>query len=137
MSFVWGRRRFSLLRTSLPEVLTSTISSLSSTLIIPLAPRITSIALVWNFFYIDGNYSEHALCLSGCLIVIDNHELLLLGRTARATNTGTAYTFFTVANIKQSKDLINVLKEANQVCIKFPTTTTGKSYTIASRLFLY
>jgi len=38
-----------------------------------------------------------------------------IGRTARATNTGTAYTFFTVANIKQSKDLINVLKEANQV----------------------
>jgi len=38
-----------------------------------------------------------------------------IGRTARATNTGTAYTFFTIANIKQSKDLINVLKEANQV----------------------
>ena len=37
------------------------------------------------------------------------------GRTARATNTGTAYTFFTMANVKQSKDLINVLKEANQV----------------------
>merc|ERR1712002_924002 len=38
-----------------------------------------------------------------------------IGRTARATNTGTAYTFFTIANIKQAKDLINVLKEANQV----------------------
>ena len=41
-----------------------------------------------------------------------------IGRTARATNTGTAYTFFTVANIKQSKDLINVLKEANQVKLR-------------------
>ena len=48
---------------------------------------------------------------------------LRLGRTARATNTGTAYTFFTVANIKQSKDLINVLKEANQVGYRFRCTS--------------
>jgi len=38
-----------------------------------------------------------------------------IGRTARASNTGTAYTFFTVGNVKQAKDLINVLQEANQV----------------------
>ena len=37
-----------------------------------------------------------------------------IGRTARATKTGTAYTFFTPANMKQSKDLIEVLREANQ-----------------------
>ena len=37
-----------------------------------------------------------------------------IGRTARATNTGTAYTFFTPANMKQAKDLIDVLREANQ-----------------------
>lgn len=38
-----------------------------------------------------------------------------IGRTARATNTGTAYTFFTMDNIKQSGDLVAVLKEAKQV----------------------
>ena len=37
-----------------------------------------------------------------------------IGRTARACKTGTAYTFFTPANMKQSKDLIDVLREANQ-----------------------
>ena len=37
-----------------------------------------------------------------------------IGRTARATNTGTAYTFFTFNNLKQAKDLIEVLREANQ-----------------------
>jgi len=37
-----------------------------------------------------------------------------IGRTARATNTGTAYTFFTQANMKQAKDLIDVLREAKQ-----------------------
>lgn len=37
-----------------------------------------------------------------------------IGRTARATRTGTAYTFFTPANMKQAKDLIDVLREANQ-----------------------
>ena len=37
-----------------------------------------------------------------------------IGRTARADNTGTAYTFFTPANMKQTKDLVNVLQEANQ-----------------------
>ena len=37
-----------------------------------------------------------------------------IGRTARATNTGTAYTFFTPNNMKQAKDLISVLQEARQ-----------------------
>ena len=37
-----------------------------------------------------------------------------IGRTARASKTGTAYTFFTPANMKQAKDLIAVLKEAKQ-----------------------
>ena len=37
-----------------------------------------------------------------------------IGRTARAENTGTAYTFFTPNNTKQAKDLIDVLREANQ-----------------------
>lgn len=37
-----------------------------------------------------------------------------IGRTARSDRTGTAYTFFTSGNAKQAKDLIGVLKEANQ-----------------------
>ncbi|XP_059178867.1 probable ATP-dependent RNA helicase DDX5 [Physella acuta] len=38
-----------------------------------------------------------------------------IGRTARSTNTGTAYTLFTPSNIKQAPDLISVLREAKQV----------------------
>ncbi|GFS30234.1 probable ATP-dependent RNA helicase DDX17 [Trichonephila inaurata madagascariensis] len=37
-----------------------------------------------------------------------------IGRTARSNNTGTAYTFFTYENMKQAKELVDVLKEANQ-----------------------
>ncbi|XP_028395147.1 ATP-dependent RNA helicase dbp2-like [Dendronephthya gigantea] len=37
-----------------------------------------------------------------------------IGRTARSDRHGTAYTFFTQANAKQAKDLVNVLQEANQ-----------------------
>jgi len=37
-----------------------------------------------------------------------------IGRTARASKTGTAYTFFTPQNMPKSKDLITVLQEANQ-----------------------
>ncbi len=37
-----------------------------------------------------------------------------IGRTARAENTGTAYTFFTSSNAKQARELIEVLKEAKQ-----------------------
>lgn len=38
-----------------------------------------------------------------------------IGRTGRSTHTGTAYTFFTPGNVKQAKDLIEVLQEAKQV----------------------
>jgi len=38
-----------------------------------------------------------------------------IGRTGRATSTGTAYTFFTPNNAKQASDLVNVLREAKQV----------------------
>lgn len=38
-----------------------------------------------------------------------------IGRTARAKNTGTAYSFFTPANAKQAKELIDLLREAKQV----------------------
>jgi len=37
-----------------------------------------------------------------------------IGRTARAGASGTAYTFFTQNNSKQAKDLVEVLREANQ-----------------------
>lgn len=37
-----------------------------------------------------------------------------IGRTGRSTATGTAYTFFTSANQKQARDLVNVLAEAKQ-----------------------
>lgn len=39
-----------------------------------------------------------------------------IGRTGRSNNTGTAYTLFTNQNAPKAKDLVNVLKEANQVC---------------------
>lgn len=38
-----------------------------------------------------------------------------IGRTGRSNNTGTAYTLFTHQNAAKANDLINVLKEANQV----------------------
>ena len=38
-----------------------------------------------------------------------------IGRTGRSEKKGTAYTFFTHNNSKQAKDLIEVLREANQV----------------------
>lgn len=38
-----------------------------------------------------------------------------IGRTGRSNNTGTAYTLFTNQNAPKANDLINVLKEANQV----------------------
>jgi superfamily II DNA/RNA helicase len=37
-----------------------------------------------------------------------------IGRTARAKNTGTAYSFFTSSNAKQAKDLVEILREAKQ-----------------------
>ncbi|XP_053983136.1 ATP-dependent RNA helicase p62-like isoform X2 [Hylaeus anthracinus] len=38
-----------------------------------------------------------------------------IGRTGRSNSTGTSYAFFTPQNSRQAKDLINVLKEANQI----------------------
>jgi len=38
-----------------------------------------------------------------------------IGRTGRSSKTGTAYTFFTHSNAKQAKELVDVLREANQV----------------------
>lgn len=38
-----------------------------------------------------------------------------IGRTGRCQKTGTAYTFFTNGNANKAKDLVQVLKEANQV----------------------
>ncbi|KAF2881010.1 hypothetical protein ILUMI_25158 [Ignelater luminosus] len=38
-----------------------------------------------------------------------------IGRTGRSDSTGTSYAFFTPNNFKQAKDLVSVLKEANQV----------------------
>ena len=37
-----------------------------------------------------------------------------IGRTGRCQSTGTSYAFFTPQNGRQAKDLINVLREANQ-----------------------
>ena len=37
-----------------------------------------------------------------------------IGRTARASKKGTAYTFFTMDNVAKLEDLISVLKEAKQ-----------------------
>ena len=37
-----------------------------------------------------------------------------IGRTARAENTGTAYTFFTAGNGKNAQELIDVLIDAKQ-----------------------
>jgi ATP-dependent RNA helicase DDX5/DBP2 len=38
-----------------------------------------------------------------------------IGRTGRSDSTGTSYAFFTPSNFRQAKDLVSVLKEANQV----------------------
>lgn len=37
-----------------------------------------------------------------------------IGRTGRSNTTGTSYALFTDSNAKQAKDLLNVLREANQ-----------------------
>lgn len=38
-----------------------------------------------------------------------------IGRTGRGQQSGTAYSFFTIQNASKASDLVNVLKEANQV----------------------
>lgn len=42
-----------------------------------------------------------------------------IGRTGRSDTTGTSYALFTDANAKQAKDLLAVLREANQVFGRF------------------
>ena len=37
-----------------------------------------------------------------------------IGRTARAEQTGTAYSYFTSQNAKQARELVDILKEAKQ-----------------------
>ena len=37
-----------------------------------------------------------------------------IGRTGRSSKTGTSYAFFTQENSRQARDLVNVLREANQ-----------------------
>lgn len=39
-----------------------------------------------------------------------------IGRTGRSNTKGTSYAFFTRNNAKQSRALVEVLKEAHQVC---------------------
>lgn len=46
-----------------------------------------------------------------------------IGRTGRSDSTGTSYAFFTPSNFRQAKDLISVLKEANQVSYFFKLPT--------------
>lgn len=41
-----------------------------------------------------------------------------IGRTARSDSTGTSYAFFTPTNSRQARDLVAVLREANQVIQK-------------------
>lgn len=41
-----------------------------------------------------------------------------IGRTGRSNNTGTAYTLFTTSNANKANDLIQVLREANQVSMQ-------------------
>lgn len=52
-----------------------------------------------------------------------------IGRTGRSNNTGTAYTLFTNSNANKAGDLINVLREANQVGGCFGTSATPRGTT--------
>lgn len=64
-----------------------------------------------------------------------------IGRTGRSQSTGTSYAFFTPQNSRQAKDLINVLKEANQVInpklteLAVKTGGHGGGYGQRSKLF--
>ncbi|XP_050304934.1 ATP-dependent RNA helicase p62-like isoform X1 [Anthonomus grandis grandis] len=55
-----------------------------------------------------------------------------IGRTGRSDTTGTSYAFFTPNNFKQARDLVSVLKEANQIiCPKLQEMASrggGSSY---------
>lgn len=56
-----------------------------------------------------------------------------IGRTGRCETTGTSYAFFTPSNFKQARDLVSVLKEANQVGFHFYEGTVM----FYLRIFLY
>lgn len=51
-----------------------------------------------------------------------------IGRTARASKTGTAYTFFTAANGKNASELIAVMQEAHQTVPPKLMDLGGSSY---------
>ncbi|XP_057310897.1 uncharacterized protein LOC130648814 [Hydractinia symbiolongicarpus] len=51
-----------------------------------------------------------------------------IGRTARAENTGTAYTFFTEANGKNAAELVQVMEEAGQTVPPKLAQMAGRSY---------
>lgn len=59
-----------------------------------------------------------------------------IGRTGRSNNTGTAYTLFTYQNASKANDLIQVLKEANQVTILHITSEKCPLTIIAHQLLL-
>lgn len=77
--------------------------------------------LIWVFILWQDVNSLHHLDISDIKFVINfdfpscsEDYVHRIGRTARSDRTGTSYTFFTVGNAKQAKDLISILKEANQ-----------------------
>lgn len=67
-----------------------------------------------------------------------------IGRTGRAGAKGTAYTFFTAANARFAKDLINILEEAGQKVSpelaamgRGPPPPSSGLYSITSYIFLF
>lgn len=58
-----------------------------------------------------------------------------IGRTGRSEAKGTSYAFFTDANMKQAKDLVAVLREANQVRRRVKTTV-DRSESFLKQFFL-
>ncbi|KAL5604510.1 uncharacterized protein BROUX77_004696 [Berkeleyomyces rouxiae] len=72
-------------------------------------------------FVLNGSITEHVKDVRNITHVLNydysnNLEDYIhrIGRTGRAGAMGTAITFFTNENSKQARDLVNVLKEANQ-----------------------
>ncbi|KAM9817748.1 putative ATP-dependent RNA helicase DDX17 isoform 2-T2 [Syngnathus typhle] len=63
-----------------------------------------------------------------------------IGRTARSTNKGTAYTFFTPGNARQARDLVRVLQEANQainpMLLQMVDSTHGSGSGDSSRVLM-
>lgn len=61
-----------------------------------------------------------------------------IGRTGRCQQTGTAYTLFTNNNSAKANDLINVLREANQIInprlLELSKGSYGRSKLMCNRL---